>query len=489
MGSTRNDEGPTLHADPSLTSDQKATQLLTIAELDFGSYASTPSGQLNAYAQFSPLVSITKLVWDRHVARFNCQRGNIGYIKTETWDVEAEYSIYRNGKLIARIAPQVNKSASPGFSFTWTASSGWKLPSVVRPRSPIDTSTKAGPFYDFDPYNLPIGTPVNYEIRSSISGCDAASLAPGLGAQTRQNYVAFDSDGNAQPDFWPAAELAARRASSIGIGSWEGNLYDSQRKVKIAQFSMEAPLALSTVTNIEIAVPPDYVVIGGGVQGTAAPYGHLVTASYPKDDFSAWVVSTKDHYYANPFRPNAWALAMKVEGMTRDELLQHLVLVQQTSGWSSRPDALATLPPGFEMLGGGFRINWNGRGLLATSSFPETNSSWRVRGKDHIYAESGSATSFVIGLRKSLPGVGTVYSDIRSARSDYGSNVGTSVGTPSGFALTGCGANVNWSEPGVLIYSVRPTFPPFGCGAAAKDHRHAATATVDTYAVSISIAP
>jgi hypothetical protein len=486
-----------LNADPVLTPDEKARQFLGVAEFDFGSYASNPSGTRQIVAQFSPSLSVSRLTWNRHIARINCQRQVNGNLVTESWDVEARYMIYRNNKLLAQIGEQVavRPLAGAGVSFAWSESQGWRLRGSVESPNPVDTTTKAGPFFDFDPYNLPVGTPVIYTIRSSISGCGPNTMAPGLGAQYSESTLTFDGDGNAQPDFYPAAELATKRSHGLTMGTQMPGTWpfrDASQKIKVVMFEREASIASSVHKDFRIRVPPEYVVIGGGVHAWASgAYGHYITASYPSSDFSSWIVSTKDHYYQNPSRITAFALAMKIEGRSREQLIQDLVIASSTSPSMSQPDATASVPSGYVMIGGGFRIDWTGMGVLGTASYPSSATTWRAQGKDHIYPQSAPVTAFAVGLRNYIPGVGTVVALNQGIQSAYDRIPQARLEIAAGYAPTACGAKVNWSGYGSLLWLMRPWYGGSGatCSGAGKEHHSPSSATIDVHSIGIAVIP
>ncbi|MGA4843906.1 hypothetical protein [Streptomyces sp. G45] len=266
---------------------------------------------------------------------------------------------------------------------------------------------------------------------------------------------------------------------------------DASGLVNVAVFSYRGSPPQSHWNDQTIRVADgDMVAIGGGAIGAEHPQGALLTASYPNDDLSGWTVSTKDHVHAQPHELTAYVIGLKIAGLSRAQLLQHIHVARADSGTAPHPEAEAGIPSSTEyaLVGGGFRVNWHGDGNLGTATFPSTGSSWKSRSKDHLVSDPASIRSFAISLRRNLP-VGRVLNTI--ARSDSGQVAHPSaVATlPPGYALTGGGAEVRYRGDGVLLWRLEPSVsasPSFS--ASAKDHGVSDTATLTAYALGIRIA-
>jgi hypothetical protein len=232
-----------------------------------------------------------------------------------------------------------------------------------------------------------------------------------------------------------------------------------------------------------VTVPSDFVVIGGGGEGKESPAGNLLTASYPDSGLTSWLVSTKDHINADPVQVRAWAIGLKVSGLTPAQLRGYLTLSSATSALVAHPDVTATLPAGYVLAGGGIKVNWSGSGNLATASAPSGTSAWRVRSKDHKESSPATATAYAIGISSSIPGVGTIGNVVNSGTSAVVSHPSYTAGLSAGYALSGCGAFVNWSGAGNLLWRIKPVNS--GCSVASKDHIDASPASISGYALGL----
>lgn len=297
------------------------------------------------------------------------------------------------------------------------------------------------------------------------------------------------------------ASATLDRLSNIGAGSPNRLLYslggqdtgkvfeqtDASGKVTIAVFERTSGVLSGHNANFAVSVPADYVVIGGGGEGKGAPVGNLLTASYPNADLSAWLVSTKDHIDPDPVRVRAWAIGLRVQGLSAAQLRAQIFTSNATSNYAAHPDATASLPAGYVLLGGGFRANWSGVGSLGTASAPVAANGWRARAKDHGQSSPATVTAYAIGLPASIAGIGSFESAIASSLSGYAAHPSTSAGTLSGYALSGCGAFVNWSGAGNLLWKIKPvgTGATSGCEVASKDHRTSSPASIYGYAIGL----
>lgn len=260
---------------------------------------------------------------------------------------------------------------------------------------------------------------------------------------------------------------------------------DTSGKLTIAVFERYATTSAGVNTNFAVTVPSDFVVIGGGGEGKEAPSGNLLTASYPDTGLTSWLVSTKEHLIADPVQVRAWAIGLKVAGLTPTQLRGYLTVSTATSGTVAHPDVTASLPAGYVLAGGGIRVNWSGAGNLATASAPSTSTSWRVRSKDHTSSAPATATAYAIGINSTIPGVGTLGNVINSGTSSVASHPSYTAGLSSGYALSGCGAFVNWSGAGNMLWRIRPVNS--GCAVASKDHEDASPASISAYALGLRV--
>ncbi|WP_324291555.1 M4 family metallopeptidase [Corallococcus sp. BB11-1] len=260
---------------------------------------------------------------------------------------------------------------------------------------------------------------------------------------------------------------------------------DASGKLTIAVFERYSPTSASHNTNFAVSVPGDFVVVGGGAEGKVSPEGNLLTASYPDSGLTSWLVSTKDHVQSDPVRVRGWAIGLKVAGLTAAQLRSHLSVTTATSATVNHPDVTATVPAGYVLAGGGIRVNWSGAGNLATGSAPSGNSAWRVRSKDLETHSPASAQAYAIGIRSSIPGVGTIGNVVNGGTSAVASHPSYTAALGTAYALTGCGAFVNWSGDGSLLWRIKPVNS--GCSVASKDHIAVSPASITGYAVGLQV--
>ena len=277
-------------------------------------------------------------------------------------------------------------------------------------------------------------------------------------------------------------------------GTPRNEFRDDSGLITVAVFERRAGTPQQHFDDFAVGVPNDMVVIGGGAEGAESPFGALLTASYPNGQLDEWVASSKDHGegWENPHQLTVWAVGMRINGLTRDELRANLTVSIAESGLASHPEASVSVPGGFVLLGGGFIVAWqagnpNG-GNLATASFPETNQTWKARSKDHFVASPANLSVYAIGIRENIVGK-KVDLNIVSATSGSSQHPSQTVVLTPGYALTGGGAEVHWSEPGNLLWRLKPTTQTAiqDFSAASKDHGALSPATITTYALGIRL--
>jgi len=271
---------------------------------------------------------------------------------------------------------------------------------------------------------------------------------------------------------------------------------DASGKITIGLFQRSVELARNKHLDVAIEVPEGWVVIGGGAEGESQPMGHLLTASYPELGYGAWRISTSEHLSPHPAKIRGWAIAMKIEGWSRSGLMRQLTVVSVDSANASQPDAIAYMPTGYTLLGGGFRIQTDGVGSFATMSAPVPNPlsanirslpGWQVRAKDHVQHSPATMTAYAIGIRSSLSGVGNLRSSINTTVSPSAAHPSASLDAQAGYARTGCGAYVDWSGEGSLLWRIQPTFAgdDAGCTVSSKDHLVSSPARIHGYAIGL----
>ena len=259
---------------------------------------------------------------------------------------------------------------------------------------------------------------------------------------------------------------------------------DASGKITIAVFERYSSTTAGQNTDFAVTVPSDYVVIGGGGEGKENPSGNLLTASYPNAGLTAWLVSTKDHINADPVRVRGWAIGLKIAGLTPAQVRSNLAVGTATSSLAAWPDVTATIPAGYVLVGGGIKVNWSGAGNLATASAPSGANGWRVRSKDHQVSSPATAQAYAIGLSSSIAGVGTISNVVNGGTSAVAAHPSYTATLSAGYALSGCGAFVNWTGNGNLLWQIKPASATT-CTASSKDHNLSAPSSISGYTIGI----
>lgn len=280
------------------------------------------------------------------------------------------------------------------------------------------------------------------------------------------------------------------------IGTHLNTFHDSSRIVTVAVFEHKGNPEQEVWID-ETIMPGDseMIAIGGGVVAsdgfvntlTPGP-GALLTASHPTDDLSGWVVGSRDHQSPQNHALVSYVIGMKIDGMTRDQLLQSIAVTISDSGSANHAEAEAGVPEGFVLVGGGFRVD-QGAANLATASFPSTEFSWKARSQDHQVASPANIRAFAICIKENLP-VGRVLVSIQEASGSQGPHPHAVSNIDPNFALTGGGAEVRQVNNGNFLWALQPATgitPSFS--AASKDHFLPAPCPITTFAMGIRILP
>jgi hypothetical protein len=273
---------------------------------------------------------------------------------------------------------------------------------------------------------------------------------------------------------------------------------DSSGLVTTAVFRQEAASPAAHFFDLQVDVAGDMVAVGGGATGAEVPNGALLTASYPNDNRSAWLASSKDHRVPNPHRLVGFAIGMRINSaaMPRSRLLNSLRFTKVTSPQDAHPRATAGVPTGFTMIGGGFRVNWPpGPGNLATGSFPgdiESTSEWSARSKDHIAPSPCTIDVWSVAIPDVLELDGAFFPvDRRIERrtsTELVPHPSAEVPFEGAHVLTGIGAKARVEEPGQLLWRLEPTSGGRpGVTGASKDHQRPLRSIITVTALGIRL--
>lgn len=275
------------------------------------------------------------------------------------------------------------------------------------------------------------------------------------------------------------------------VGTQRNSFNDRSGLVTVAVFSHRgSPPQQHWTDETVLVADADMVAIGGGGTAARLPHGALLTASHPNEDLSGWVVSSKDHALANAHVLETYVIGMKIDGVSRQDLLDAVIVQPSDSSVAPHPESEAGIPGNdYVLVGGGFRVDWEGYGSLATASFPATEYSWKSRAKDHSVSDPASIRSYAIGIRKDLAEIGHVVNAITRSDGGQSHHPQAIASVEPDFALTGGGAEVHWDGYGSMLWNLAPSTsqdPSFSAGA--KDHLHPDPSTITAFAIGIQIA-
>jgi hypothetical protein len=198
------------------------------------------------------------------------------------------------------------------------------------------------------------------------------------------------------------------QVASALTGSLMGSYTDWSGRVSIRVYwcdwvgPSEVPSATCTIPDA------DYALVGGGAeicasypgalnlcsgsQLTGSP-GALLTGSYPLDA-ATWKASSKDHILVYSHYLRAYAIGMKLTGVSN---LRSLINLHEVAG---APDSACSTASGF-LVGGGAYATYSGNGSMLTHSSPVPSlNCWRAECTDHIFAPdfSGVVHAIAIGI-------------------------------------------------------------------------------------------
>jgi hypothetical protein len=239
-----------------------------------------------------------------------------------------------------------------------------------------------------------------------------------------------------------------------------------------------ATSGLTAHPSVDVHIPNTFKIIGGGAFDHWSGAGNLLTASYPKD-LHTWFAAGKDHEDSSPATITAFAIAIADPNNEWDVIIE-----SETSNPEAHPQAEANLPRGYTLTGGGAFVDWHGAGNLLTASFPNSNSSWEVRSKDHDISDPSRITAYAIGLKPRSASV-HLHTIIRNATGPVQPHPTAQVCLDPGWILSGGGALDNWNGAGNLLTA---SYPQGGCWlAAGKDHKDPSPSSITVYAIGIRI--
>jgi hypothetical protein len=193
---------------------------------------------------------------------------------------------------------------------------------------------------------------------------------------------------------WKAAGKDHEVSSPAVIRAYAIAIFDPNNEWDV-QIVQSAPSSPAPHPSAFAAIPPGYLLTGGGAYVDWKGAGNLLTASFPSSE-TTWEVRSKDHDISSPSTITAYAIGLKHK---QNKIKLARTVVPGAGNNGAHPTAQACLPPGWFLSGGGAIDNWNGAGNLLTASYPVDNC-WKAAGKDHMHASQAAITAFAIGIRQ-----------------------------------------------------------------------------------------
>jgi hypothetical protein len=249
--------------------------------------------------------------------------------------------------------------------------------------------------------------------------------------------------------------------------------------------------------SVELTVPSDFKIIGGGAFDNWKGYGNLLTACYPKGT-QTWFAAGKDHEESDPSSITAYAFALY------DPHNDWIVYVQPSDPkpGDSHNITTARLPKDYLVTGGGAWVDYKGAGNMLTASYPHFDTAteryniWEARSKDHDVVDRAQIWAYAIGV---IPPFGMnidvqVFPSV-PVKSPGGQPASAKACLPDDqeWVLIGGGAFDDWESVGGDGNLLTASYPdlsgdpshPQCWRALGKDQKHPSGTTIQAYAIGM----
>jgi hypothetical protein len=286
-----------------------------------------------------------------------------------------------------------------------------------------------------------------------------------------------------------------------------------------------ASSAAADVAFQQVGVPPDFIAVGGGAQGTEVP-GTLVTTSISSSTRS-WLAGVHSNVPAGSTLVGmtsgviAFGIGLKIEGIPNLQLqaLPQFPITVSTSvphpHVTRTTDAngidLSTVPQSVAVISGGVQAGppaSSPLGQYVTATEPLTVTrcyfggaceqvvrGWFAESKDHINPSPGFVKAMVTTLPKVLTINGNTFhieTWVSQATSGVLAHPAAEATLPGDFALTGIGAFVDWNTLGAagnLVFNLEPRFLTHSALAQSKDQWFSSPASITAFAIGMKLVP
>lgn len=252
------------------------------------------------------------------------------------------------------------------------------------------------------------------------------------------------------------------------------------------------PSTLASQPGLALNTFSGFRILGGGAIVESPEEEIFLWASYPSSG-QEWEARAKDHSVQSSGVLFVYCIAADIPPAD-------YIIVQNTSPASvNHPQAQATLPVEFVLVGGGARANWNQTstaGSLLYASRPGSGESWYAAAKDHLIADPATVTAYAIGVRRSFfdaLGMKVVRLRANSVTEVAHSMITCGPGDEQEATLISGGAEMHWTGAGGLLKTSSPNISsggphparPFAWLAGGKEHFVSDPNTITAWALAL----
>ncbi|HVW30125.1 MAG TPA: hypothetical protein VHC69_32425 [Polyangiaceae bacterium] len=162
----------------------------------------------------------------------------------------------------------------------------------------------------------------------------------------------------------------------------------------------------------QCAVEPGFVLTGGGAEvvNDGNP-GALLVSSFPDNGMTVWTAKSKDQVYSYPHQLRAYAVGIQLSGVSEATLRANMWCNHGTSPVSDIPYLTYNVPAGYNRIGGGTDVHYQGAGLLLVMSVPSDGwnaGGWTGEAKAQGIEDQGTIDVYAIGIRPTIPVFGAL---------------------------------------------------------------------------------
>jgi hypothetical protein len=250
--------------------------------------------------------------------------------------------------------------------------------------------------------------------------------------------------------------LSADRRSAI---SFVGYDMDISQPMKLTVWLLDRDGSERDVTGA-LAIPDHYLMTLNIAQNGVdfQPTSNKIALRWGKAELGT-VSITRD---PEPFRPKLFTSVAPV---------------------GPNPTVTASVPDGYQLVGGGCRSEWAGAGQLLYASYPSANS-WICGAKSHAVPDDASLTAFAVAVPKSLKL--EVQIAFKESQDPPASGSSAHAQLPLGYSVIGGGCKTSWQapQPGHYIVYSFPVSDGWICEG--HDHDVASPGKITAYAIGLN---